>query len=479
MAAATIVWFRLDLRLSDNPALHAAAALGGAVIPLYIWSPDEERPWQPGGATKWWLHHSLEELAARLEKLGSPLVLRSGSSDQVLEDVARECGADAIYWNRRYEPHLARRDDSVERKLSGRWNVATFNSALLREPDTIATKQGTPFQVFTPYWKACIATEAEHERDVFEAPRRMTPPAKPLKSEKLSDWKLLPRRNWADHFREFGAPGELGAGKRLSSFLNKGLDEYEAERNRPDHDGVSRFSAHLHFGELSPREVRDALRLHAHLGDGAAKKAAEAFLRQLYWREFAHHLLHHFPHTDQKPLREQFAKFPWTSDAAKLRAWQRGQTGFPIVDAGMRQLWRTGWMHNRVRMIVASFLVKDLLLSWQAGAAWFWDTLVDADLANNSLGWQWTAGCGADAAPYFRVFNPTSQGEKFDPEGDYVRRYVPELAKLPTKWIHRPEEAPADVLAKAGVALGRDYPRPIVDHGRARDAALAAWRKIR
>ena len=479
----TIVWLRLDLRLTDNPALHMAAQRGGPVVPLYIWSPEEEGSWQPGGATRWWLHHSLAELSERFTKLGSPLIIRQGASLEVLQSVVRATGADAVYWNRRYEPDLIARDKQIKAALvADGLQVQSFNSALLREPWTIATKQGKPYQVFTPFWRACLASASEtpeREQEPVDPPRELTSPTPAPKSDSLPSLQLLPKLPWADEFSKFARPGELHALKRLKDFIAAGVLEYGDERDRPDLPGVSQLSPHLHFGELGPRQIREALQLYAHGGDARHKKAAEGFLRQIYWREFAHHLLYHFPHTPEQPLRDDFARFPWRKNAKQLRAWQQGRTGYPIVDAGMRQLWRTGWMHNRVRMIVASFLVKDLLLPWQEGARWFWDTLVDADLANNTLGWQWTAGCGADAAPYFRVFNPASQGEKFDPAGDYVRRYVPELAELPAKWIHRPAEAPREVLAAAGVTLGETYPAPMVDHGEAREAALAALKTLR
>ncbi|MBA4020134.1 MAG: deoxyribodipyrimidine photolyase [Pirellula sp.] len=479
----TVVWLRLDLRLADNPALHLAAERGGPVVPLFIWSPEEEGVWQPGAATRWWLHHSLAELSERFAKLGSPLIIRRGAALEVLQSVVRATGADAVYWNRRYEPELIARDKLVKAALvADGLQVQSFNSALLREPWTIATKQGKPYQVFTPFWRACVASanEApEREQEPVDAPRQLASPSHLPKSDTLTSLGLLPKLSWADEFPKFARPGELHALKRLQEFLADGVLEYDHERDRPDHLGVSRLSPHLHFGELGPRQIREALQLYAHAGDARRKKAAEGFLRQIYWREFAHHLLYHFPHTPEQPLRDEFARFPWLKNYKQLSAWQQGRTGYPIVDAGMRQLWRTGWMHNRVRMIVASFLVKDLLLPWHEGARWFWDTLVDADLANNTLGWQWTAGCGADAAPYFRVFNPTSQGEKFDPVGDYVRRYVPELAKLPAKWIHRPAEAPREVLEAAGVTLGETYPSPLVDHAEAREAALAALQTLR
>ncbi|MCE9606724.1 MAG: DNA photolyase family protein [Planctomycetia bacterium] len=482
--APAIVWFRLDLRLADNPALHAAVEAGRPVVPLYIWSPDDEAPWQPGAATRWWLHHSLEALDASLQTQGSRIILRQGNPAEVLRSIARATGADAVFWNRRYEPTLRRRDAELEAALvSEGFDVRTFNSALLIEPEQIATKQGKPYQVFTPFYKASLvkAEGAEdHEFEVVDRPPAIAAPAKWPKSDALRSWKLVSPIPWADEFSSWAVPGEAAAQNRLQRFIEcGGVMGYGEERDRPDHDGVSGLSVHLHFGELGPRQVRESLQLFARKGGLNAAAAAEKFLRQMYWREFAHHLLFHFPTTTDEPLRSQYADFAWKTDRKRLRAWQRGLTGYPIVDAGMRQLWQLGWMHNRVRMIVGSFLVKDLLISWREGAKWFWDTLVDADLANNTLGWQWIGGCGADAAPYFRVFNPTSQGEKFDPAGDYVRRYVPELAKLPAAWIHRPSEAPAEVLKAAGVVLGKNYPQPIVDHAAARDAALEAWRAIR
>lgn len=480
----TIVWFRRDLRLTDHSSLHEAAKRGGAVIPVFIRSFEDEDPWQPGAASRWWLHHSLEELHDGLAELGSRLILRTGSAATVLLELLDATGADCVFWHYGYEPALRKQDFDVAHSLThSGYEVGVSNGSLLIVPDEVATKQGKPYQVFTPFYKASAAkvelAAADIELDVVERPESLCAPARWPKSESLKSWDLVSRTPWAKEFPSWATPGEAAAQKRLRRFVERGLLDYATERDRPDHDGVSGLSVHLHFGELSPRQVREALELYAHKGGAPAKKAAEVFLRQLYWREFAHHLLYHFPKTTDQPLREEYAKFPWKTDRKKLRAWQRGLTGYPIVDAGMRQLWRLGWMHNRVRMIVGSFLVKDLRISWREGAKWFWDTLVDADLANNTLGWQWIGGCGADAAPYFRVFNPTSQGEKFDPAGDYVRTYVPELAKLPAMWIHRPSEAPDDVLAAAGVVLGKTYPQPIVGHAAARDEALTAWRTMR
>jgi deoxyribodipyrimidine photo-lyase len=447
----TIHWFRHDLRLDDNPALAAAAARG-QVVPVFIWAPEEEAPWEPGAASRWWLHQSLEKLAAALAKAGTPLVIRRGPSLDALRKLAKETGATHVAWNRRYEPAVIKRDTGIKQALAGDGlDVESFNGSLLYEPMQVATKEGKPYQVFTPFWRALLA-RAEPAEPVA-TPKKITAAFKQPKSLALDSLGLLPTIDWAASMRKTWAPGEAGGAKRLERFLDRGLSGYGTERDRPDHDGTSSLSPHLHFGEISPRRVWHAVR-EAAGGKPAAKIAGspEVYLRELGWREFAHHLLYHFPHTAGAPLRADYARFPWANDPVGLRAWERGRTGFPIVDAGMRQLWATGWMHNRVRMIVASFLVKDLRISWLEGARWFWDTLVDADLAANTLGWQWAAGCGADAAPYFRIFNPTSQAEKFDPDGAYVGRWV-------------------DVDAA-------DYPGPIVDHGEARKLALDALKVV-
>jgi deoxyribodipyrimidine photo-lyase len=456
MAATTIVWFRHDLRLDDNPALLAAARRG-AVVPVFIWAPDEEVPWEPGAASRWWLHQSLERLAAALAKAGTPLIIRRGPSLGALEAVAREFAATHVAWNRRYEPAVIARDTAIKKALAAAGlEVESHGGGLLYEPLRVATKEGRPYQVFTPFWRALLARDEPPEPE--SAPRSLVP-AKPAgraaqpASVAIPDLGLLPAIDWAGTMRTTWTPGEAGGRDRLEQFLAGAVEAYHGERDRPDHVGTSSLSPHLHFGEISPRRVWHGVRRAAG-GIPAARMTggAEAFLREIGWREFASHLLCHFPHTAEAPLRPDYARFPWADDPVGLRAWQRGRTGFPIVDAGMRQLWATGWMHNRVRMIVASFLVKDLRVSWLEGARWFWDTLVDADLAANTLGWQWAAGCGADAAPYFRIFNPTSQAEKFDPDGGYVRRWVDTAA--------------------------RDYPPPIVDHAQARLKALAALKVV-
>lgn len=478
MTTATIVWLRNDLRLADNAALSAASATGGPVIPLFVWAPDEEGEWAPGAASRWWLHGSLRALAESLRGLGSRLVVRSGPSLEVLRDVAREAGAGAVCWNRRYEPVAVARDHSIKQALrDDGLDAKSHNSSLLLEPWENTKDDGTPYRVFTPFWKAMLRRVGIPFP--IPVPARLAPPKSWPRSEALDDLALLPRIDWAAGMREAWTPGEAGAHAALERFLHEGIASYESARDVPSRTGTSRVSPHLHFGEIGPRQVWHAVRdLAAERGDPRFDAAADAWLRQVAWREFGHHLLYHFPRTPTEPLRPEFQRFEWSDDAEPLGKWQRGLTGYPIVDAGMRELWTTGWMHNRVRMVVASFLVKDLRLPWQDGARWFWDTLVDADLANNTLGWQWTAGCGADAAPYFRVFNPVLQSRRFDPEGVYLRRWLPELARLDAKWIHEPHAAPPVVLEAAGVRLGRTYPEPIVAHDRAKRLALEAYQAM-
>lgn len=472
----TIVWFRQDLRVLDNPALAAALERGTPVVPVYILDEAGEGRWPMGGASRWWLHHSLAALDAALRERGSRLVLARGESGAVLRELIKATGANAVFWNRRYEPTVIARDRELQAGLGV--EATDFNASLLFEPDAMRNKAGAPFQMFTPFWKHCLTLKVEEPLRLRAG--GIPAPAKWPRSCTLDELGLRPTSGWDAGFAAVWTPGEAGARARLKQFTAGAMADYADRRDRPDVDGTSALSPHLHFGEIGPRQIWAAVKASAK-GSGMfpPNRGAQVFLSEVGWREFAHHLVYHFRRTPEAPLRAEFAAFPWQTNAAQLRAWQRGRTGYPIVDAGMRQLWATGWMHNRVRMIVASFLVKHLRISWREGADWFWDTLVDADLASNTLGWQWTAGCGADAAPYFRIFNPILQGQKFDPAGDYVRRWVPELAKLPTEFIHQPWEAPMHVLAEAGVTLGRDYPQPIVDHGEARVAALAALKSIR
>jgi deoxyribodipyrimidine photo-lyase len=476
--SATILWFRQDLRLRDNPALAAALKRGQPVIPIYIWDEAGEGDWPAGAASRWWLHHSLSRLEASLKMRGSRLVLARGESGPVLGNLLKVIGATAVYWNRRDEPFVATRDTALKAELNDSGVEAlSFNASVLFEPDLVRNKSGAPFQVFTPFWRHCLARAVGSP--VRLAGGQFPRPARWPDSLELDSLRLLPSLKWDGGFYRPWQPGETGARRRLAKFVSRRMDDYAAGRDFPGGQGTSALSPHLHFGEIGPRQVWAAVQARARdSGVFPSSRGAQVFLAEIGWREFAYHLLFHFPQTPTKPLRAAFSSFPWRTDAGQLRAWQQGRTGYPIVDAGMRQLWQTGWMHNRVRMIVASFLVKHLRISWRDGAAWFWDTLVDADLASNTLGWQWSAGCGADAAPYFRIFNPTLQSRKFDPEGEYVRRWVPELARLPARFIHQPSVAPAEVLSAAGVTLGRDYPLPVVEHGAARTAALAAFKGL-
>lgn len=434
----TVVWFRQDLRISDHPALSEAVRRG-RVVPLFIMNQEEEGDWPYGAASLAWLHHSLESLKEDLDKIGLKLILRKGNSLQVLKEVMAESEADALYWSRRYEPASIARDSQIKATIQG---SKSFKANLIFEPWEIIK----PYKVFTPFYKVCMSMpECELP---LPAPREAQGVS--LKSLDIKDFELLPRITWDKKIFDRWTPGSGGAQKTLKKF---DVTLYGSLRDIPSEMGVSHMSPYLHFGEISPRQIWHALK---------DKENSATYLRQIIWREFAHHMLYFQPNTPLEPLRPEFAKFPWQGTEDELFKWQKGETGYPIVDAGMRELWHTGWMHNRVRMVVGSFLVKDLLISWVSGAKWFWDTLVDADLANNTFGWQWVAGCGADAAPYFRIFNPTLQGEKFDPEGEYVKTWIPELQGVPKKFIHKPWEC-------GGV---KGYPDRIVDHDVARKRAL-------
>jgi deoxyribodipyrimidine photo-lyase len=469
MLNSSIVWFRQDLRLEDNTALSAAIERKAPVVPIFIW-PSNEFEWMPGSASRRWLRSSLESLQNELSKIGLKLLFRVGQPDVVLQEIIRQSQASHLFWNRCYEPLAIQRDTQIKTLFKKEGiEVKSFNGSLLLEPWEIANKQGKPFQVFTPFWKA-----ASQQIDLSVS-------LDLLQKAHTTDLKLVSEpldvlNTGSEDFSvgSFWKPGEPHAKKVLKHFLEAAILSYPEMRDRPDLDLTSHLSPYLHFGEISPKSIlREISKTYQN------EPIVELFIRQLGWREFAHHLLYHFPQTPNHPLRENFNQFPWKYDEEFLKRWQQGQTGYPIVDAGMRQLLALGWMHNRVRMVVGSFLVKDLLLPWQEGAKWFWEKLLDADLANNTLGWQWVAGCGADAAPYFRIFNPVLQGEKFDPEGDYIKKWVPELAKLPKKWIHKPWLAPEELLNSLGVKLGKTYPNPIVDHSVASKAALAAFQNLR
>jgi len=464
----SIVWLRQDLRLADNPALDAAARTQRPIIVLYVLDDATAGNWRMGAASRWWLHHSLAALGAALSKRASALVLRRGDAGVILPKLARETQANAVYWNRCYEPSAIARDAKLKDTLSRMGVEAhSFNGALLREPWTIKTKADQPFKVYTPFWRALAQMEV---RAPLPAPKRIASAEHQPSSEVLADWKLLPTRpNWAKGFEPAWTPGEIGAKRALASFLERRLETYAAARNELGLSGTSLLSPHLHFGEISP------IQIYAAVGD---QRGGDKFLSEIGWREFSYNLLYHWPRLPEANWKPAFDHFPWRNDPEGLRAWQSGHTGYPLVDAAMRELWSTGYMHNRARMVAASFLSKHLLIDWRLGERWFWDTLVDADLANNAASWQWVAGSGADAAPYFRIFNPVAQGERFDPKGDYIRRWLPELSGLPSAFLHKPWEASPGILAGAGIQLGKDYPHPIVEHAEARRRALGAYAAI-
>jgi deoxyribodipyrimidine photo-lyase len=438
----TIVWFRQDLRLADNPALHAAIERGEPVIPVYVWAPRDEREWPPGAASRWWLHQSLRALDASLRECESRLMLASGRANDVLTTLVTQTKATAVYWNRRYEPAARDCEAAVGRALERmRVQAATFNSALLAEPHEVLNASGKPYRVFTPYLRRVLhdLSNTAPTRPLA-APAKLRAPSRWPRGVAIESFRLMPKIPWYAGMARTWHPGEAGAHERLKHFLRHGLATYREARNRPGIEGTSRLSPHLHFGEISPRQIWHAL---------GPKGRTSTFLHELFWREFAYHLLYHLPESTTKPLRPEFTRFPWKKNARHLKAWQRGLTGVPMVDAGLRELWATGYMHNRVRMIAASFLVKNLLQPWQDGARWFWDTLVDADLANNTLNWQWVAGSGADAAPYFRIFNPITQAERYDPDGAYVCRWVTDTTRSePIVDLRESREAALDAYAR-------------------------------
>lgn len=471
----SIVWFRNDLRLSDSPALWHAVKESSSVIFLYIDDPTTSL--QLGGAQRWWLHHSLCSLQKSLEKRNVYLVLKQGKSVDILKELVKRHHIEAIYWNQCFEPELKRRDETIEAYFcKNEVAVKKFNAYLLTNPEKITNKSGGVFKVYTPYWKKINSLLTR--KDQFSIPRNMKT-IKGVSSDRLEDWDLLPKKpDWSAGLVKSWKVGELAAQRALKKFIEERLEDYVAHRDRPDMNGTSRLSPYLHFGELSVGQVWNAVKEAKH-SQPRFSQGATKMLQQLVWREFSYYLLTHFPKLDKENFRDNFNRFRWAKSKKLLKAWQNGLTGYPIVDAGMRELWETGYMHNRVRMIVASFLTKDLFIHWREGEAWFWDTLVDADLANNAASWQWVAGSGADAAPYFRIFNPVLQGEKFDPNGDYVRKWIPELSALPNKFIHQPWKTPEEILQQEGINLGKDYPEPIVDHKQSRDEALRRYKEIK
>ena len=469
----TLVWFRQDLRLHDNAALRYAAE-AGSVLPVFILEDDAEEEAQPGEASRWWLHQSLLALN---ESLDGKLVCRRGDALSHLLELVEECEIDAVVWNRRYLADQIERDTATKQALKDKGlAVKSFQGDMLWEPWTIKTQQDTPYKVFTPFYnKGCL--KAEPPAEPIAAPLKIISYVRKRPEGEPTDLKLLPEHPWHEKLREHWEPGERGAMQRLEAFLEGPVENYKEGRDFPAMESVSRLSPHLHFGEVSPRTVWQKAKQAA--VSSRRETEVEHFLRELGWREFSYYLLFHFPQITRENLQAKFDEFPWRRDTEALKAWQKGQTGYPIVDAGMRELWQTGYMHNRVRMIVGSFLVKNLLIHWHEGADWFFDCLVDADVANNSASWQWVAGSGADASPFFRIFNPVTQSEKFDPDGEYLRRFVPELKALPDKYLHDPGNAPTDVLRKAGVTLGDTYPKPLVELKGSRQRALNAYDKIK
>ena len=469
----SIFWFRQDLRLADNPGLSEAISKG-IVLPIYIYDDINSNEYEMGSASKWWLHNSLEKLN---DSLNNKLSVYKGDALKIIESLTKSYDVESISWNRCYEPWRIKRDKNIKSEIEKKGiEVNTFNGSLLWEPFNILKTDGTPYRVFSPYYrKGCL---------------NAAPPRIPLKSPEISslfkdeyneltieDLSLIPKVHWFDEMEKLWKPGEVGAQEKLYDFLDDGLFGYKEGRNFPSQKNVSQLSPHIHLGEISPNQVWYAAKQKE--DETGIEKDLAHFLSELGWREFSYNLLYHFPTLPRENLQKKFDNFPWQENTDFSDKWKKGHTGYPIVDAGMRELWQTGYMHNRVRMIVGSFLVKNLLLHWHEGEKWFWDCLIDADLASNSASWQWVAGSGADAAPYFRIFNPISQGIKFDPEGEYTKKFLPELRDLPIKYLYSPWEAPADVLEQANIKLGENYPKPIVDLKESREKALDAFDKIR
>jgi deoxyribodipyrimidine photo-lyase len=466
------MWFRRDLRLKDNPALTAAVN-NGTLVPIFILDNSDANRREQGAASDWWLHHSLNSLN---QSLDGHLQVLVGDPLSLLPELVKKWSIDSVVWNRCYEPEQMTKDTQLKSQLREQGtSVASFNGQLLWEPMNIRNKTGRAYKVFTPYYrKGCLG--AQPPRYPIGAPTKITYAQVSQEGLPLDSLNLLPEIKWYSSFAKEWQPGEHGASLKLSRYIHDASHNYKNQRDFPGVQGTSRLSAHLHFGEISPHQVWYALfdafedKDNTHL---------DTFLSELGWREFSYYLLFHYPHITEQNFNAKFNQFQWRTASNDLTAWQQGRTGIPIVDAGMRELWQTGFIHNRVRMIVGSFLVKNLLIDWRQGEAWFWDCLVDADLASNCASWQWIAGSGADAAPYFRVFNPVLQGEKFDKQGEYLLKYCPELAKLPLKYIHQPWEAPNAILRQAGVILGQTYPAPIVDLKASRLRALDTYQQMK
>ncbi len=473
-ARPALVWFRDDLRIADNPALLTAAQSGRPVVCVFVRDTVSENVRQPGAAQDWMLHHALVELQLRLQTMGAGLVVRRGPSFDAIIDIVRETGAELVHWNRRYSGPEVAIDKAVKARLiSSGVETRSFQANLLHEPTKVLTGAGGPYKVYSPFWRAL--EKLDPPRAPLPAPDTLINCNQNLDSLTISDLGLLPTKpDWAAGLRKTWPAGEKGAMALLQDFLRDGIKGYAGGRDFPAKPNVSRLSPYLRFGMISPFQV-----WHEAGKAGVPENDLEKFRKEIGWREFAWHLLFHYPDLHWRNFDSRFDSFPWRTQVPELPSWTKGMTGYPIVDAGMRELWQTGYMHNRVRMIVASFLIKHMMVDWRIGEAWFWDTLVDGDPANNSASWQWVAGCGADAAPYFRIFNPVIQGEKFDPDGKYVRRFVPELSALPDRYLHKPWEAPVEVMRAAGIKPGETYPNPLVDHAKARDRALQAFESLK
>lgn len=501
--SASIFWFRQDLRISDNPGLCAACE-AGELIPVYIYDQEAPENATLGGASQWWLHHALHSLA---DSLKQQLIVRQGSPQKVLADLVEQYDAQHIFWNRMYEPWARERDTKIKSYFSEQGiQVKSLNGSLLWEPWEVLKKDNTPYKVYTPYYrKGCLSkpdprfplTKPNIEVNIqvhHQWAQSASPQATSAKSTsaqtassqntssqntaaQIDALELLPKIKWDTGIANTWEVSEKAAGERLKTFIEHTITEYSDKRNLPAQQGTSLLSPYLHFGQISPNQVWYAVK-DAFAGD-ISGQGVDTYLSEIGWREFSYYLLYHFDDMQQYNFNPKFNHFAWRKSDADLSAWQKGLTGVPIVDAGMRELYQTGYMHNRVRMIVGSYLVKNLLIDWREGERWFWDCLVDADTASNAAGWQWVAGSGADASPYFRIFNPILQGEKFDKEGEYVKRYCPELSELPKKYIHKPWEAPADILKTAGIELGNNYPNPLVDLKQSRQRALDAFAQIK
>jgi len=472
-----ILWLRNDFRLKDNKALIEASKYD-QLIPIFIWDENLCTEWKVDGASKWWLHETLLKFKESLQEKGSDLILFKGSTVDEIEKLVKTTSCDVVLWNRSYNPKESKTVKQLIKKLTNLdVRYESFEGSLLKNPKSLTKSDGTPYLVYTPFWNNFLK---QNQEKILSSPTVLPPLPKNYEHHNTSveNLKILGKNSWYKKFHEFWTPGEKEALRKVSDFLKHKVGQYQSLRDLPHKDGTSCLSPHLHFGEIHPQRILSLVEKN----HGPIAKIKDPsiiqFCKEILWREFSYHLLQFFPHTTDLSLKEKFSSFPWRKNKTYFLAWTKGQTGYPIVDAGMRQLWQTGWMHNRVRMISASFLIKHLNVPWQEGAKWFWQTLLDADLASNTQGWQWTAGCGADAAPFFRIFNPITQGQKFDPEGNYARLWCPELSKLPSRWIYSPWLAPSEVLIKAGIKLGENYPKAIVDHKTAREKALENYKSM-